>query len=105
MSGSLRSMGDLDRVLHEPSRLMIATILYSVEEADFLYILNASHLTRGNLSTHLSRLEEAGYVQIEKSFKGKLPRTVCRLIPPGRAAFEAYRRQLKEVIEVLDGES
>ena len=105
MSGSLRSMGDLDRVLHEPSRLMIATILYSVEEADFLYILNASHLTRGNLSTHLSRLEEAGYVQIEKSFKGKLPRTVCRLTPPGRAAFEAYRRQLKEVIEVLDGES
>ncbi len=102
MSADLRSLGDLDRVLHEPSRLMIASILYTAEEADFLYLLNASGLTRGNLSTHLSRLEEAGYVQIEKTFKGKIPRTVCRLTPAGRTAFEAYRRRLKEVVEVLD---
>lgn len=101
MSADLRSLGDLDRILHEPSRLLIATILYSVEEADFLYLLNASGLTRGNLSTHLSRLEEAGYVLIEKTFKGKVPRTVCRLTAAGRTAFEAYRRRLKEVVEVL----
>jgi DNA-binding MarR family transcriptional regulator len=105
MSGDLRSLGDLDRVLHEPARLMIASILYSVEEADFLYLLNATGLTRGNLSTHLSRLEDAGYVQIEKTFKGKLPRTVCRLTASGRIAFEAYRKHLKDVVEVLEREN
>jgi DNA-binding MarR family transcriptional regulator len=99
---AMRSLGGLDRVLHEPARLVIAAILYSVEEADFLYLLNTSGLTRGNLSAHLARLEEAGYVQIEKTFKGKLPRTVLRLTPAGRAAFEAYRKRLKEVVDVLD---
>jgi DNA-binding MarR family transcriptional regulator len=102
MNADLRSLGELDRLLHEPSRLLIASILFSVEEADFLYLLNATGLTRGNLSTHLSKLEEAGYVQIEKTFKGKLPRTICRLTPAGRVAFEAYRKKLKAISDVIN---
>jgi DNA-binding MarR family transcriptional regulator len=98
----IRSLGGLDRLLHEPARLLIVSILFSVEEADFLYLLNAAGLTRGNLSTHLTRLEEAGYVQIEKTFKGKLPRTICRLTPQGRAAFETYRKQLRALSDALD---
>ncbi len=102
MSDGLRSLGELDRLLHEPARLMITTILFSAAEADFLYLLNATGLTRGNLSTHLARLEEAGYVEIEKTYKGKLPRTICRLTDAGRAAFEDYRKQLREVVETLE---
>ena len=102
MSGDLRAMGDLDRLLHEPARLLITTILFSAAEADFLFLLNATGLTRGNLSAHLSKLEEAGYVQIEKTFKGKLPRTICRLSPAGRTAFEEYRKRLKEISELIN---
>jgi len=102
MSENLRSLSELDRLLHEPARMMITTILFSAEEADFLYLLNATGLTRGNLSTHLARLEEAGYVEIEKTYKGKLPRTICRLTITGRAAFDGYRKQLREVVERLE---
>ena len=106
MNEDLFSLGDLDRLLHEPARLMIATILFSAAEADFLYLLNATGLTRGNLSTHLARLEEAGYVEIEKTYKGKLPRTICRLTKAGRTAFNEYRKQLRQVVETLErGES
>jgi len=89
----------VDRLLHEPSRLVIAAILSTVEEADFLYLLNETGLTRGNLSVHLTRLEEAGHITIEKTYRGKLPRTVCRQTPEGRAAFDAYRRQLKDIVD------
>ena len=102
MNEDLFSLGDLDRLLHEPARLMIATILFSAAEADFLYLLNATGLTRGNLSTHLARLEEAGYVEIEKTYKGKLPRTICRLTKAGRTAFNEYRKQLRQVVETLE---
>ncbi len=102
MNASLQSLGDLDRVLHEPSRMMITAILYSADEADFLYLLNATSLTRGNLSTHLARLEEAGYVEIEKTYRGKVPRTICRLTAAGRTAFDEYRRQLREIVDTLE---
>ncbi len=95
MSDNLRLLGDLNRLLHEPARLMIATILYSAPEADFLYLLNATGLTRGNLSTHLARLEEAGYVEIEKTYRGKVPMTLLRLTKTGRVAFEQYRNRVK----------
>ena len=91
----------LDRLLHEPARLAIATLLYTVEGADFLYLLRDSGLSKGNLSTHLARLESAGYVAIEKSFRGKIPRTVCRLTDSGRDALRRYRDQLKRVIDTL----
>lgn len=98
MNEALRNLIDVDRTIHEPARLMIVAILSAVAEADFLYLLQASGLTKGNLSSHLSRLEEAGYVQIEKTFVGKSPRTLCRLTETGQCALADYRRQMKAVI-------
>jgi len=95
---ALRDLIDVDRIIHEPARLMIVAMLSAVEEADFLYLLQATGLTKGNLSSHLSKLEEAGYVQIEKSFVGKVPRTVCRLTGEGQAALAAYRRRMKQIL-------
>jgi DNA-binding MarR family transcriptional regulator len=71
---------------------MIVTVLYAVPEADFLYLQNECGLTQGNLSSHLSKLEDAGYVSVEKSFKGKYPLTIGRLTPKGREMFEEYAR-------------
>jgi len=65
-----------------------------VQEADFRYLLHVTELTKGNLSAHLSKLEEAGYVEIEKTFRGKYPLTICRLTEKGREAFEAYRQHM-----------
>lgn len=90
----LPQLPDVDEVIHAPARLAIVSILATVKEADFLYLLNAANLTRGNLSTHLSKLEQAGYVEIEKTYRGKLPLTLCRLTPTGRAAFERYRKSM-----------
>lgn len=97
-----RGMLDVDRLIHEPARLVITTILYTVESADFLYLLRETGLTKGNLSSHLSKLEGAGYLVIEKTFEGKLPRTICRLTEAGRAAFDAYRAQLKRAADSLN---
>jgi len=97
---------DLDRVIHEPARLMIVTLLYAVQQADFLYLLHETGLTKGNLSAHLSKLEEAGYVRIEKTFRGKVPHTLVALTPEGRKAFEVYRQQLNALIQSpKEGES
>ena len=96
-----RPFADLDRVVHEPARLAIMAVLYSAERADFLYLLHATGLTKGNLSSHLMRLEEAGYVQISKSFRGKVPQTTCALTPAGRAAFQTYRLRLRQAVDSL----
>ena len=85
----------LDRLIHEPARLTLMTILSVVRSADFLYLLGESGLTKGNLSAHLSKLEEAGYVQITKSFKGKLPHSDYALTKKGRRAFTDYTEQMK----------
>lgn len=98
MNETLRSLNDIDKTIHEPSRLMIVAMLSAVEEADFLYLLQATGLTKGNLSSHLSRLEEAGFVHIEKTFVGKTPRTVCRLTEEGQAALETYRQQMRAIL-------
>ena len=92
-------MSELNRVIHEPARLTIVAVLSSVKEADFLYLLRETGLTKGNLSTHLIRLEEAGYVEIEKTFRGKIPLTLVRLSPQGRAAFQSYRKSMKDILE------
>ena len=99
MTEDLRSVTDLDRLIHEPARLLIVTILSAVASADFLFLQRETGLTRGNLSAHLSKLEEARYVKIEKTFKGKLPLTVCRLSPAGKKALALYRQQLQDFIQ------
>jgi DNA-binding MarR family transcriptional regulator len=98
MNDRVRGINDLDRIVHEPARLMIVTILSVVEAADFVYLLHETALNKGTLSSHLARLEEAGYVEIKKTFRGKVPRTLLKLTRPGRQAFEKYRRQLRKVL-------
>jgi DNA-binding MarR family transcriptional regulator len=89
---------DADRLIHEPARRQIMTVLYAMDSADFLYLLGETGLTKGNLSSHLSKLEAAGYVRIDKTFRGKVPLTVCSLTREGRLAFRAYREYLKRVL-------
>jgi len=88
-------LADLDRLIHEPGRLAIVALLAAVAEADFLYLLKETGLTKGNLSSHLSKLEAGGYVSIEKTYRQKIPLTICRLTTPGREAFDRYRATLK----------
>ena len=95
------SLSGVDRLLHEPARLMIVTILYPVDQSDFLYLLRETGLTKGNLSAHLMKLEEAKYVEIEKTFRGKVPMTLIRLSQTGRDAFMDYRKKLKEIMEQI----
>lgn len=97
MTPDLQKLASLDRVIHEPARLMIMTVLYAAKESDFLYLQRECGLTQGNLSSHLVRLEEAGYVAIEKTFKGKYPLTICRLTRSGREAFEEYVYKMRVV--------
>jgi DNA-binding transcriptional ArsR family regulator len=95
MNEQLRAISELDRVIHEPGRLMIVSLLWPIKECDFLYLLNATEMNKGNLSSHLARLEEAGYVEIEKTYRGKVPQTLLRLTRAGCAAYEKYRKGLK----------
>ncbi len=99
MSDDLRGVTGLDRLIHEPARLLIVTILSTVASADFLFLQRETSLTKGNLSAHLSRLEEAGYVKIEKTFKGKLSLTVCKLTAAGKKALTQYRQQLQNFMD------
>jgi DNA-binding transcriptional ArsR family regulator len=95
MHKKIQRLAEIDRVIHEPARLMIAALLDAVEEADFQYLHQTTGLTKGNLSVHLSKLEEAGYVAIEKTFRGKIPLTVCRMTDKGREVLERYRKVIK----------
>ncbi len=97
MTPGLQELATLDRLIHEPARLMIMTVLYAVPEADFIYLQRECGLTQGNLSSHLAKLEEAGYVMITKTFKGKYPLTICSLLKKGRDAFEEYVRKMRVI--------
>jgi len=98
---ALRPIAGIDRLIHEPARLMILALLYVVESGDFTFLMRQTGLTWGNLSSHLSKLEDAGYVQIEKEFVGKKPHTMLRLTDEGRAAFREYRQSMKQVLDDL----
>ena len=100
-SDTLQSMLDVDRLIHQPARLIILTILNVLDSADFLYLLRETGLGKGNLSSHLSRLEQAEYITIEKTYRGKTPMTICQLTRSGQAAFENYREQLKNVVDTM----
>jgi DNA-binding transcriptional ArsR family regulator len=99
MDSNPRSLVEVDRLIHEPSRSVILAVLAAVQSADFLYLQRETGLTKGNLSVHLSKLEEAGYIAIEKTYRGKLPMTLCRMTDAGSQAFETYRKQLKQFVE------
>jgi DNA-binding transcriptional ArsR family regulator len=95
-------MSDLDRVIHEPARLRILTLLAGVDAVDFSFLLSTLGLTKGNLSSHMDKLEKAGYVEIEKSFNGRIPHTEFRVTPEGRGALEAYWRDLDAIRSMHD---
>ncbi len=100
MNETTRHLADIDRVIHEPGRLMIAALLFAVDEADFLYLQHETGMNKGTLSSHLSRLEESGYVEITKTYRGKIPRTVLRLTTSGREVFAEYRKKLKKALQM-----
>jgi len=95
----MKNLSSLNRVIHEPARLTLVALLSSVESADFLFLLKESELTKGNLSVHLTRLEEAGYVEAKKTFRGKIPHTEYRLTSKGKSAFDGYRKSLGSIFD------
>lgn len=101
MGDGFRDLDGLDRLVHEPARLVIMALLSPAESADFLYLLRQSGLTKGNLSSHLGKLEQAGYVEIRKGYNGKVPHTEIRLSDAGRTAYKRYRAQMKRAVERL----
>jgi DNA-binding transcriptional ArsR family regulator len=101
MKNQLRDLTEVDRLIHEPARLMLVSLLYAVEQVDFLFLLNETGLTKGNLSSHLSKLEEAEYVSIEKTYRGKVPLTLISLTNKGHSAVENYRKRLKAIVDHL----
>ena len=101
MADDLRDVVGVDRVLHEPARLLLAALLYPVEGADFLFLLRESGLTKGNLSSHLAKLEEAGYVVVTKGYEGRVPHTDYRMTDDGRQAFRSYRDKMRRALKKL----
>ena len=93
---------DLDRLIHEPARLQLLTLLLVVDEADFVYLADQTGLTAGNISSHMARLEAAGYVEVDKMFVDRRPRTVYRLTVAGRGAMAAYRAAIDELFRSAD---
>ena len=90
---------NLDPIIHAPTRLAILSILITVENANFTFLKESTGTTDGNLSTHLTKLEESGYVSIEKKFVGKKPQTTCAITKQGKAAFEKYLEQLEQIVQ------
>lgn len=100
--GSLEIL-KLNRMIHDPTRLLILSFLYPVPKLDYLSLRKALRLTTGNLSRQLQILEKAGYVAIEKRFKGKYPQTICGMTKKGREALELYAEMLKQISKVTEG--
>ena len=101
MSDRHADLANLDHLVHEPARLVILALLYPAESADFLYLVRQSGLTKRNLSFHLSKLEQACYVEATKSVYGKRPQTTLRLTERGRTAYRHYRAQMKRAVDRL----
>ena len=89
---------EINRLIHEPSRLLILSYLYVVKNADLIFFKRKTNLSWGNLSTHASKLEEAGYIQIDKQFRDKKPVTILEITSSGRKAFEEYKSAMKQVL-------
>jgi len=88
----------LDPIVHAPVRLAILSILITVENAHFTFLKELTKTTDGNLNTHLSKLEQSGYVRIKKTFQGKKPLTLCSITKKGEKAFHLYLEQLDQIV-------
>ncbi|MDR0348070.1 MAG: transcriptional regulator [Tannerella sp.] len=91
---------ELDPLLHSQLRLAVMSLLISVEEADFAYLKTETNATSGNLSVQIDKLNEAGYIEVKKTFQGKMPRTLCKITPKGIDAFGVYVHNLQSYINV-----
>lgn len=89
---------ELDPLLHSELRLAVMSILIGVESAEFVFLREETGATSGNLSVQIDKLQKAGYLSVEKTFRGKIPRTVCRITPTGIDAFERYVAALQTYI-------
>jgi len=96
------NLEEMDKVIHESARLIIMSHLYLEESADFLFLMHQSGLTFGNLSSHMKKLEEAGYIEVHKHFVDRRPRTTLNLTPAGHTAFKAYREKLRSILDQID---
>ncbi len=92
---------DINKLIHEPARLLIMAQLFVVESVDFLFLLKQTGMTQGNLSSHLAKLETSGYVEIQKEFVGKRPRTLLSLTETGRSTFVNYVAEMKHIFNKL----
>jgi len=97
MKAPFERLAALDRLIHEPARLSILTAVSACESADFLFLQRLTGLTKGNLSSHLAKLEQGGLVEITKEFVGKVTRTTVGLTPEGRDAIASHWRTLEEL--------
>jgi len=95
----IRKLVALDRTVHEPARLAILVLLSIVERADFLYILDETGLSKGNLSSHMTKLEDSGLIKVEKAFFDKIPRTVYELTQEGSRVLDAHRETLLKALD------
>ena len=93
---------EIDRLIHEPARLIIMVNLYVVDEADFVYLAQQTGLTAGNMNSHMARLVSADYVAVEKTFAVNRPRTVYRLTEKGRTAIRHYRQQVGDLLAPIE---
>jgi DNA-binding MarR family transcriptional regulator len=93
---------EIDRLIHEPARLVLMANLYVVEEADFVYLARQTGLTAGNISSHMARLLAGDYVTVEKMFAANRPRTVYRITTKGRGALQQYRQQVADLLAQID---
>ena len=93
-------MKQVDKIIHEPARFSIMAHLYVVESADALFLVRQTGLTWGNLSSHLRKLEDAGYVSVNKEFVLRKPHTMLKLTQKGRKAFDSYRKEMKKRLNV-----
>lgn len=100
-TGGSGSLDWIDPVIHSPARLKIVVELCVVDAADATFLVNRTGLTWGNLSTHLGKLEDAGYVSVEKGYDGKKPRSLISLTDQGRDAFREYRDNMQRALQEL----
>ncbi len=100
-SPNIQPLVDIDKLIHEPARLTILAYLSVVERADALFLKQQTGLSWGNLSSHMAKLEKAGYIAVQKEFVEKKPRTLLNLTEAGRVAFQAYRQRMQQALDAL----
>lgn len=97
MKNKFNQIHNINRIIHEPVRLAVLTVLSSAREVDFNFLLTTLGLTKGNLSSHIDKLDGAGYVEVKKTFRGKIPHTSYRITGAGRREFQKYWENMREI--------